>query len=359
MSAHSSTHRPAAPARSRRHCLQALGLAAWPLLAAAGPGPAALRLAGWQLTDLGELPGGSDLSQALALNARGDATGISSATGPDGTTEDHAFVWRRRTAALQDLPTRPGAPGYWSRGHDINRSGQVVGESRGEACLWQGGLCIELGMLMPWGGYSVAHGLNDAGVAVGASKGRSGIANPVWWAVGSEPLELPGLSAQGTGVARAVNEALVMVGWSRATGRGDLAVRWVDGVVEDLGWPASGEARAINRAGVIVGTAGGRAWRWRRGRSTELGSVDGSGAQAAALGINRSGQVVGRSSRQGQGVATGWLDGTTPQDLNDLPGVAGSGWRLLEASDINDAGLIVGYGHNPAGLTRAFLLSPA
>lgn len=36
----------------------------------------------------------------------------------------------------------------------------------------------------------------------------------------------------------------------------------------------------------------------------------------------------------------------------------GTGWTLTEATAINDQGQIVGYGINPNGLTRGFLLTP-
>jgi probable HAF family extracellular repeat protein len=49
--------------------------------------------------------------------------------------------------------------------------------------------------------------------------------------------------------------------------------------------------------------------------------------------------------------------GGSLQNLNQLL-PAGSGWELLEATDINDAGQIVGYGRFQ-GRIRAFLLTPA
>ena len=44
-------------------------------------------------------------------------------------------------------------------------------------------------------------------------------------------------------------------------------------------------------------------------------------------------------------------------NLNDLL-PAGSGWYLLDASAINNAGDIVGYGYNPDGQEHAFLMTP-
>ncbi len=44
-------------------------------------------------------------------------------------------------------------------------------------------------------------------------------------------------------------------------------------------------------------------------------------------------------------------------DLNDLI-ATNSGWKLVEASAINDNGQIVGVGVNPSGGKEAFLLTP-
>ena len=45
-------------------------------------------------------------------------------------------------------------------------------------------------------------------------------------------------------------------------------------------------------------------------------------------------------------------------DLSTAPGVAGTGWSLIEAAAINDSGQIVGYGFNPLGQEHAFILTP-
>ena len=44
--------------------------------------------------------------------------------------------------------------------------------------------------------------------------------------------------------------------------------------------------------------------------------------------------------------------------LEELPGVAGTGWSDLRPLDINDRGWIVGEGTNPEGLAAGFLLIP-
>ena len=45
------------------------------------------------------------------------------------------------------------------------------------------------------------------------------------------------------------------------------------------------------------------------------------------------------------------------QDLNSLIDPS-SGWQLLNAEDINDSGVIVGWGTDPSGYYEAFELTP-
>jgi probable HAF family extracellular repeat protein len=89
---------------------------------------------------------------------------------------------------------------------------------------------------------------------------------------------------------------------------------------------------------------------------TDLGDLPGGGDFSYAQGINNAGQVVVFS-----GAATGgaflWQNGVMT-DLNTVSGVAGTGWSLTDATAINDAGQIVGYGSNPQGVTSAFILTP-
>src|SRR5262249_16224655 len=76
------------------------------------------------------------------------------------------------------------------------------------------------------------------------------------------------------------------------------------------------------------------------------------------LGLNSAGQIVGYSVPSGPYASRAFLyDAGTMTDLNSLL-PEGSGWSLLQATGINDAGQIVGSGSNPSGQFRGFLLSP-
>lgn len=89
---------------------------------------------------------------------------------------------------------------------------------------------------------------------------------------------------------------------------------------------------------------------------TELGTLPGDD-NSGALGINDAGHVVGWSGRA-EGSASRailWQKGRI-LNLNDLL-QADSPWVLTRATDINDAGRIVGTGLNQ-GQVRAVLLVP-
>jgi probable HAF family extracellular repeat protein len=93
----------------------------------------------------------------------------------------------------------------------------------------------------------------------------------------------------------------------------------------------------------------------------DLGTFPNGGTSYAAA-LNSNGCVVGTAYLDASGAdnfrAAVWLPGTLgAQNLNNLiPQTAG--WLLRQATGINDAGQIVGWGY-VNNQTRAFRLSPA
>jgi len=160
--------------------------------------------------------------------------------------------------------------------------------------------------------------------------------------------------------AMGINEIGQVVGWAFGI-RGDSCAFVWDSTTGMRELPGDfSSARAINNQGQIVGwtsTCGGcqgRAAMWEDGALTDLGP-------GYALAINNLGQVVGYiwgrdPMGQDYNRAVLW-EGGTMTDLNTLLS-DGSGWTLIGAEGINDAGQIVGYGTSPDGFTHGYLLTP-
>jgi probable HAF family extracellular repeat protein len=138
----------------------------------------------------------------------------------------------------------------------------------------------------------------------------------------------------------------------------------------------SSAGRAINNAGQAVITCSSpeetRAFLYRRGKMTDLGSLGGFDTVPNA--IDEKGQIVGHSkvtTTGGQPTAERrylnpfqerrrdkrafLYDAGRMIDLNAV--VSAPGWILAEANDINNKGQIVGTGYYK-GESRAFLLTP-
>ncbi len=122
----------------------------------------------WQngvMIDLGSLRPGDHWVTAEAINNLGQVVGYSKPSQDEG--EAHAFLWQNGT--MTDLGSLGGAGAV---AYDINDSGQVVGGSQtssGEshAFLWQNGTMIDLGTL--GGDLSYARAINKHGEVIGYS----------------------------------------------------------------------------------------------------------------------------------------------------------------------------------------------
>lgn len=195
-----------------------------------------------------------------------------------------------------------------------------------------------------------ASGVNDAGVAVGASMTvPSASFRGFSWAAGVLTDLGATIGGHTQSHAFAINTDGVVVGVAYSMGSiHPRAFRVVGGTVEDLGdW----SARAINDSGVIVGSfpvtssiglAFDHACVWSGGVLTDLGTLGGS--HSSAMAVDPLGRIVGGSFTTGDASmhATLWLGGQAI-DLGTLGG------PMSQAYGINSAGLVVGVSDTGAG----------
>jgi probable HAF family extracellular repeat protein len=282
-------------------------------------------------------PGGDFAVEARAVNDAGQVACV----GEGNPQAYQSFFWESGT--WTPIGALPGLPDSFVE--DIDSAGRIVGRSLvvgpgapDRAFIWEAGVFTELGTL---GDSSIAYGINDVGQVVGRSLaelpgGQLGLRGFLWEVGQMTALDpLPGDVAT---QAFDVNDAGEIVGssWYHTTQffTVDQAALWRDGGEEviDLGVvPAAPGSCSSNPY-------------WHK---------------SIARAINNHGQIVGEAMCITSGApkaAFVWQDGVM-HNLNDLI-PPGTGLDLRSARDINDAGQIVGYGINPAGQLRAFLLEP-
>jgi probable HAF family extracellular repeat protein len=282
-----------------------------------------------QVSDMGALPGGQE-SFAIAINDRGQATGMSSDGTPDPFsffgwgTETRGFVWQH--GAMHDLGTLGGADTVVN---NLNQRGQIAGWSytNGTAnpatghpttdpFLWQNGHMRDLGTL--GGTYGLANWLNNRGEVVGYSYlALDKTFHPFLWD-GNRMTDLGTLGGD-LGQANSVNERGDVAGWAALAGDQTLhAVLWTNGKMLDLP-PVSGAP-----------------WSF-------------------ANSVNDQDQVVGNvTDTNGNELDAALWSGRNAYDLNTL--IAPSALHLVSAEYVNDQDQIVGQGVLPDGSHRVFLL---
>jgi probable HAF family extracellular repeat protein len=343
--------------------------------------PTAAGAAQYTITDLGAL-GGND-SRGWGINAAGLVTGYAGVPG----TSVNGFLWKPTTpnapsGAMHDLGTLGGS---YSWGIGINDGGQIAGVSgttddvADHATLWTptapsgtSGTLHDLGTL--GGTSSQATGINSGGQLTGyADRPGDVSSHAIVWnpsSIGSEAGTMSDIGSLGgtnsfgwdinasgqiTGNSDTTDDAATHPFlWNPTTANG------VSGAMHDLGTlgGSSGDASGINASGQVAGSAntiGDVAWHafvWTpsivggaTGTMLDLGTLGGSDSYGYA--VSNAGHVVGSSyvSADVSNFQHAFL--YTPScgmlDLNTLIDPI-SGWELLDASDINDAGQITGQG---------------
>ncbi|MGH6643609.1 MAG: hypothetical protein ACREKL_00245 [Chthoniobacterales bacterium] len=261
---------------------------------------------------------GGTNSNFFAINDLGHPVGVSQIT---GDTARHAFV-HGGEPGLIDLGTLGGTN---SAATDINENDFIVGYSdTTDGHTHAFGIYAEgmkdLGTL--GGNDSAAYGTNDVNDIVGTSEtSTAGVFTAMAWTADNQKINLGTLGGSPS-QANSVNNNGQVVGYS-----------------------------------YLAGNTVYHAFYYYGGQIHDLGTLGGSNSKA--LDINNKGEAVGESDVIGGAAVHAFLiaDGSF-YDLNDLI-PASSGWTLVSASSINDSGRITGYGVNPEGKTRAFLLMPA
>lgn len=311
--------------------------------------------------DLGALPG-DVTSVASGINASGDVVGWS--TSKYGS---RAFLYSDG-AGMVELPALGEGD---SRARDINDSREIVGTSaaikglKGRAVLWVDGKVNDLGTLQGGGG-SDAWAINNSGQIVGSVAVGDFIAS-----------EHAFLYEQATGmvdltpdlhqaVALDINDAGEITGYCDASDGSQHAFYWLAKELVDLGeLPGFGfsSGAALNEKGLVVGTATSpgskQAHMFSVDAATAMKDLNGKLGVAFALAVNSAGDVVGYVPGVTTTRAILYTQAAGVRDLNTLISQPKL-WTIEGATDINDAGVIVGYAYNAKSRqSHAVRLRPA
>ena len=193
------------------------------------------------------------------------------------------------------------------------------------------------------GGFTLVSGLNDRGVAVGATRTADEVnARAFSWTLAGGIRLLPGAAPS---TALDINERNEIVGWVSAPGVVARAIRWnPDGGTTWLGPPPAtvSEGTAINNRGystgyttVANGAIHAHATFWdRSGAQTDLGPLD--GGDGFGLRINERNEVAGVFNYPATGRAEGFF---WSRDTGKVRIDAGPGFAL---GDLNNRSEIVG-----------------
>lgn len=331
----------------------------------------------YRVTDLGDLPGGGDVSLAFGLNDAGQVVGMGY-----GSNGYQAFVWTASQGMQAIGPLIPGGARLSGQtsARAINESGMVVGLISGRP---EDGYSFQANMtgstVLPYTGSAIA--INAAGTTAGAIQGQAAITS----AEGQTQM-LTDEAASGMYVYRvALNETGTLIG-SGLTLPGrqtHAAFKWnPDGsyqVLQGLEAAQPGNrgtvATGINNAGLVSGYSfvGTGTWPqntgWRPvvwgldGLARNLGALPGETDpmfSSLAIDINDAGQVVGFVDSGSAPGAFLWTEEEGMVSLNSL--IEGSDplkslARNFKPEAINNLGQVVGSVYIN-GFEHAVMLSP-
>jgi len=340
----------------------------------------------YRLVDLGTLGGAH--SCANAINAKGDAVGVSTLRA--GDVGGHAVLWSG--GKIVDLGTFDDLT--YSEAHGISDNGQVVGEGyapanpdvKRRALGFGAAKPALLGMVSSAKPNADTYDVNDAGLAVGrallgdpsTTHGARAIVIERGAARVLDAYTLPGDLGRFTPeTAAAVNAKGVVVGWARGAIAGKSlrrAFRWVNGKADD---PLLAFDRTNDTYACDVNAAGDIACGMRLRFDAENPDLPGIGTEQALIVCGDKVTLVGvpdgyentelhALNARGDAVGRAWgptgeqpilvLGGRTrvAQDLLAAP----SEWTIALLTDLNDRGQIVGVAIK-GGESHAIRLDPS
>ncbi|MFE4973830.1 hypothetical protein ACFRAR_17190 [Kitasatospora sp. NPDC056651] len=246
----------------------------------------------WSMTSLDPLPGDGGGSVTAMNN---NCTVVGSSRSKTGDYRQHAVRWTSPSTPVE-LPALPGdtAAVATSVGDDGTAVGSSWNASAKHAVAWApSGTPVALPPL-PGDTESEAVGVNSSGTAIGYSYPAGDITSlrAVTWAPDGTVTALDVPAGYVHGSPTRITDSGVVIGRADTPSGLPHALVWnASGAVTDLG---SGEAKAVNNSGTVVGSQGGQAARW---------AVDGTPLPLAptalagtATGINDQGIVVGYTS---------------------------------------------------------------
>jgi len=296
----------------------------------------------YTLTNLGYMYGGAP----TAINNKGQVTGYNRSTYRDGFLYDSGIF------------THLGSISHHNQtvARDINDGGQIIGYS-GSAFLYENSAITDLGI----GVGSLAMGINESGQIVGSIGPHTDHHAFVYQNGSATDL---GTLGGNYSRAYAINESGQIVGFSNDIIGGNLhAFLYDNNTMFDLGVPDSftaSIAKDINDSGQVIvhasSVGNNESFLYENGVMNALGTLGSNYSNAAA--INNSGQIVGNSSDTNGNIFAFLYEDQQMLPLVDLILEENLlGWSsILDASDINDFGQIIGIGtYN--GQQTGFLLT--
>jgi probable HAF family extracellular repeat protein len=306
---------------------------------------------GWSITETGVF--GTTGSNPTAIDNAGQVVGWSTKLLPGHIAETmRCFIWEN--GAMRDL----GTPSFdFCQAMDITDRGTILANTGygGVAYLYQGGAWTFLinGIGMRMNRWNHVAGQYWNGSHYHGFLWRDGVTFDI------------GTFGGGISNAAAVNDKDYVVGSAAvddATGTVHAYV-WHEGTMRDLGTLSGRDdsfATDINSHGTVVGQSSTQI----NDSLAFIASVDGGMREllpglsppSTAAAVNDRGAVVGTWGQKSY-----LYDNGAFTVLEDIPEVKAAGWTRLWPTDINDRGVITGFGSRPLpgqfGL-RGFVLSP-